>query len=65
MDQITPAACRLSSPERSVLCHLVKDSGFCYFSANPPLGRGVEGIGSYWMEKRAERWWKEKEREYP
>lgn len=55
MDQITPAACRLSIPEWSVLCHLVKDSGFCYFSANPSLGRSVEGTECYWMEKRAER----------
>lgn len=55
MDQITPAGCRLSIPEWSVLCHLVKDSGFCYFSANPSLGRSVEGTECYWMEKRAER----------
>lgn len=55
MDQITPAGCRLSSPEWPVLCHLVKDSGFCYFSANPSLGRSVEGIECYWMEKGAER----------
>lgn len=50
-DQITPAGCSLHSCVWSVLGHLVKDSGFGYFLANPSLGRSFEGGECIWKEK--------------
>lgn len=64
VDQITPAACRLSSPERSVLCHLVKQwfQWFLLFFCKSTLRQGrwgdrrlLDGEGGREMERERKR----------